>query len=97
MIYGARVRPCPISALKHIGDKTMSDNRTMTQRGFILSSMTDHEFAQFIRREDITYRQMLIGNVYSDGKGDSVAVVIFDNAAMTRDIWIKEGYREFKF
>lgn len=75
----------------------MSDNRTMPQRGFKLSSMTDHEFAQFIRQHDLTYKQMLIGNVYSKKSGDSVAVVIFDNAAMTRAIWIKEGLQEFKF
>ena len=91
------VRPCPFSALKHIGDKTMSDNRTMPQRGFKLSSMTDHEFAQFIRQHELTDKQMLIGNVYSNKSGDSFAVVIFDNAAMTHAIWIKEGYREFKF
>ena len=75
----------------------MSDNRTMPQRGFKLSSMTDHEFAQFIRQHDLTYKQMLIGNVYSNKSGVSFAVVIFDNAAMTRAIWIKEGLQEFKF
>ena len=75
----------------------MSDNRTMPQWGFKLSSMTDHEFAQFIRQHDLTYKQMLIGNVYSNKSGDSFAVVIFDNAAMTRAIWIKEGLQEFKF
>ena len=75
----------------------MPDNRTMPQLGFKLSSMTDHEFAQFICQHDLTYKQMLISNVYSNGKGDTVAAVIFDNAAMTRAIWIKEGLQEFKF
>ncbi len=76
---------------------TVEHIESMPQRGFKLSSMTDHEFAQFIRQYDLTYKQMLIGNVYSNKSGDSFAVIIFDNAAMTRAIWIKEGLQEFKF
>ena len=73
------------------------DSRTMKQREFYLSKMTDHEFAQFIKKQELTYSAHLIGNVYSDKSGNSVAVAVFDNSKMTRDIWVKNGIAEFRF
>jgi len=60
----------------------------MPQRGFVQSNMTDHEFAAFVRKHDATYRQHLIGTVW-EAKGRAVAVVTYDNAACTRNIWVK--------
>ena len=67
------------------------DSRTMEQREFYLSEMTDHEFAQFIKKHELAYSAHLIGNVYSDKSGNSIAVVVFDNSEMTRNIWVKNG------
>ena len=69
----------------------MADNRTMIQRGFTLSNMTDHELAAFIRRHDATYRQHLIGTVWENRAGNTIAVVTYDNARSIRKIWIKES------
>jgi len=68
----------------------MSDNRTMSERGFIeLPEMSDHEFAQFVRKYDLTYRQHLIGSVWTDKNDNSFAVVTYDNEKCTRKIFIK--------
>lgn len=64
------------------------DNRSMVQRGFVLSDMTDHEFAAYIRSRNATHMQYLIGTVWSN-KDETVAVVVYDNTTCTRSIWIK--------
>lgn len=69
----------------------MADNRTMRERGFTASDMTDHEFSAWLRRQDCTYRQHLIGTIWTRRRDDSTAaIVIYDNEKCTRAIWIKE-------
>lgn len=67
----------------------MSDNRTMAQRGFVETPMTDHEFADFVKMHDLTYRQHLIGAVWMDRGQNSFAVVIYDNENCTRKVFLK--------
>lgn len=69
----------------------MTDNRTMNERGFHETPMSDHAFAEFVKRHDLTYRQHLIGAVWMDSKQNSFAVVIYDNEHCTRKIFLKEG------
>lgn len=69
----------------------MSDTRSMNDRGFHEITMTDHEFAEFVKRHDLTYRQHLIGTVWMDHQQNSFAVVIYNNANCTRKIFLKEG------
>lgn len=69
----------------------MSDNRTMKERGFHEKPMSDHEFAEFVKRHDLTHRQHLIGAVWMDRQQNSFAVVIYDNSECTRKIFLKDG------
>jgi len=67
----------------------MTDKRNMPERGFEPSDMTDHEFASFVRKHDLTHRQHLIGTVWTDKADIARAVVTYDNEACTRKIWVK--------
>ena len=68
------------------------ENKTLQQRGFKLTTMTQCEFNDFVRKHDATHANYLIGTVYrSSTTGKNVAVVTFDNGAVRPRIWIKDG------
>lgn len=68
------------------------ENKTLQQRGFKLTTMTQREFNDFVRKHDATRKRHLIGLIYTSGTtGEEVAVVTFDNGAIRPRIWVKEG------
>ena len=57
--------------------------------GFNKKEMTDHEFAAFVREMELSYFDNGNATNWKTKFGEIVAVVVFDNAEMKREIWVK--------
>lgn len=61
----------------------------MLNHNFTLSDMTDHEFAAYLRARNGRFDQHIMNATVYVNDDEVVAVVFFDNAAMTRTIYVK--------
>ena len=61
--------------------------------GFIESNMTDHALAAYIRKRGLidSFHHVGASTQYFDAAGVVHVVVVFDNAATTRKVYVKES------
>jgi hypothetical protein len=57
--------------------------------GFGKVNLTDHQFAHYVKGLD--YKHNGKSTSWINKEGVTMALVFYDNARLTRDIWIKES------